>query len=154
MLNQLKKHCTPELLSEVFGNVNLEDVLSTCRLNVEDFSSNCSSLQNVMKVLYVFEKFGGELCLHNELTQFPVLIRNMGDINLTKISLFWHHNESNGVIPVYGVEEIVVPNILPVFVATQQYDGRWGIEKLCQGQYRQLQNGIYPNDLIAKQSAL
>jgi len=152
MLNYLRKHCTSELLTYVLENTNIKSEIPTNIVHLENCINEKCNLMDVMKVLYVFVKYGGNLYYHNKLSEFPIIIREIGDIELTKISLFWIHSECNGVIPVFDKGDILVPDILPDFVATQQLQG-WCIEKLIKGEYHLMKNELYPTEEIAKARA-
>lgn len=152
MLNYLLQHCTSELLTYVFGNTNIESEISTNIIHIENCINKKCNLVDVMKVLYVFEKYGGNLYYHNEPSEFPVIIREIGDVELTKITLFWVNNECNGVVPIFEKGDIIVPEVLPIFIVTQQPKG-WCIEKLIKGEYHIMKNEFYPTEEIAKARA-
>src|SRR5574344_1148273 len=120
MLNYLRKHCTSELLTYVLKNTNIKSEIPTNIIHLENCINEKCNLMDVMKVLYVFEKYGGNLYYHDKLSQFAIIIREIGDIELTKITQFWVNNECNGDIPIFEKGDILVPNVLPVFVRSEE----------------------------------
>lgn len=68
------------------------------------------------------------------------------------LSTYWYNNEANGVLPVYDLGEIIVPPILPRFVATEQTDC-WIIEKLQFGEYVVMEKEHHNNQTDAEDRA-
>jgi hypothetical protein len=130
----LSQHCTEELLSvipvmSISENDEYEDELEITELLCQNISTF-----ELMKIAFVFTQCGGILMYNGNITQFAVVIRMLDDVRLMDITTYWYNNEANGILPVYDLGEIIVPPILPRFVATQQTDS-WIIEKLQFGEY-------------------
>ena len=143
----VSQHCTYELLSLI--DLSIADIEDDV-WNVEDLLSENVAIFDVLKILFVFEKSGGVLVQNNKQVSFSVLLRDLDNIQFTSITSFWYNNEANGVIPVYDLGVIKVPDILPTFVATQQESGFWCIERLFRGEYMPLKNEKYLLEEIAK----
>ena len=146
----ISQHCTYELLSLV--EISIEDEEENI-WNIEDFLRENVSVFDILKILFVFEKSGGFIFKNNQPIAFAILLRDLDNIQYTSITDYWYNNEANGVLPIYNIGEIVVPVILPIFVATQQETGFWCIERLFRGEYRPLRNEIYSQKHIAKSRA-
>ena len=74
-------------------------------------------------------------------------------IQLFKIKDFWTNNCANGVMPIYDIGGIQVPNILPRFAIEECPKGKFVILKLCKGKYIQLKGEIYSTEKYARQRA-
>lgn len=148
----LSQHCTEELLSVIPNMRILENSYNEDEWEITELlSSNISTIE-IMKIAFVFTQCGGNLLYNGNITQFAVIIRMLDDIHLTDITTYWYNNEANGVLPVYDLGEIIVPPILPTFVATEHTDC-WVIEKLQFGEYVVMENEHYNNQTDAEDRA-
>lgn len=148
----LLQHCTEELLSIINDLIIVDNEENEDEWEITELlSSNISTLE-IMKIAFVFTQCGGNLLYNGNITQFAVIIRMLDDIHLTDITTYWYNNEANGVLPVYNLGEIIVPPILPTFVATEQTDC-WVIEKLQFGEYVVMDKEHYNNQTDAEDRA-
>ena len=149
--NQLRRHCTVELLECINdirvanGNNNVWDITQVID------EENC--LYEQMKVAYTFEQLGGTLLYKGVNSQYVILTNRINNIVFDNIRLYWIHNEANGVFPIYDIGKLDVPPILPKYVSTQQEDGSFVIEKLRCGEYIALPNEVYWTEDCAKERA-
>lgn len=148
----LSQHCTEKLLS-VIPNMSIsEDNNNENEWEISELlSSNISTLE-IMKIAFVFTQCGGNLLYNGNISQFAVIIRMLNDIHLTDITTYWYNNQANGVLPVYDLGEIIIPPILPKFVATEHTDC-WIIEKLQFGEYVVMEKERYYNQTDAEERA-
>lgn len=146
----LSEHCSKALLN-IVPNLEIVDN-SDDEWDVNNILNSNASTYDIMKILYVFEQGGGTLVYNNSISQFPIIIREIGDIKLTDINIYWIHNEANDVLPYYDLGNLIIPSILPKFVATERIN-YWVIEKLVKGEYIEIKNEKYLSEEQAKNRA-
>lgn len=127
LFNDIKKHCTSELLSYV-GNISIRNDAEN-QWDITELIDADDNLYEILKILYVFEKFGGSLMYKGEIEIFPVIIRNLNNPKFLGIHLFWECNEINGDVPIFDIGELEIPKIMPKFSAIPFEDGFYYIEK-------------------------
>ncbi len=149
---ELQLHCSIELLS-LLQDINID--ISNQVEDIWEISSYLDNTQksiNIMKIAYAFEKIGGTLLNNGEPSQYVTLTNKLGNV-YDKIRLFWIHNEANGVLPIYDLGILEVPQILPKYAIKQGENGTWDIEKLMFGEYVPIKNEIYPSEGLARKRA-
>ena len=153
----LLKHCTPELLSKVFSCVGLDNmVIDSQNLcdNIWDITDIVKLEDKIvldnLKVIYVFNKLGGTLIYENKEVAYQVLFRLLNRNEPNNVMFYWIHTDSNDMIPIYDIGELVVPEIMPRYVCKKISDQAFQIEKLVKGEYVGI-NDFYPTEELCKQ---
>ena len=150
-LTNLMKYCTSKLLETVFTDLSINNADSLSAIDISHYIKH-KDLKEIMKVLYVYEKIGGNLYYKQNTVPFSVIIRDIRLIELTEITQYWVNSCANGMMPIYDLGEICIPDIMPKYVATEMVNG-WGIEKLLNGNYVVMDLELYPTKEIAEQRA-
>ena len=146
---RLLQFCTFELIESVFSRVNYIKVDETnlCKNTwvVTDLvHAKHGELLDNLKVILVFYKLGGTLIYEGNETPYPVLFRMINKNEPNAVLLYWAHNEANGVKPVYGMGEIEIPRIMPLFVCTEISENTFQVERWQRGEYVSMEEEIYP----------
>lgn len=136
---ELQRHCTPSLISMLTDVVIDED-----GENLWDITLMVSNL-NMMKIAYVFEQIGGSLIYNGEVSQYVIITQEQDEQIRNSIRLFWINNNANGICPVYDTGILVIPPILPIFVASETTEGMFMIKRLTNGNYVPLSGERYPS---------
>lgn len=147
LYSELQKHCTPSLLSMLTDVVIDEE-----GENLWDITLVVTNL-NAMKIAYVFEQIGGSLIYNGEVSQYVIITQEQDEQIRNGIRLFWINNNANGICPVYDTGVLVIPSILPRFVASETTEGMFIIERLTNGDYVPLRGERYPSMKDAKERA-
>lgn len=145
----IEEYCTKSLIDCAAISV------SNKTLDITEIIDNKrdASFYEKMKVAYVFEKLGGILYYNGEPDYFISIAKQLTDPNLDRIHHYWINNYANDVIPKYGLGQLIVPQILQRYIATQREDGQFVIEKVVEGQYVPINNEVYSNEDDAKKRA-
>lgn len=154
MKNKLLDFCDISLINTVFNEINIGQIES----NVWHFDNAIydipiNKLFELLKTMYVFEKMGGVLKINDSTVDFQSFIKKYNNENFNKIISFWENNIANNYCPRYSLGNLVVPIILPVYIATQYDDYKWYIEKLIKGEYLKYNHETFPFEDIAKERA-
>lgn len=137
LYSELQKHCTLSLLSMLKDVVIDEE-----GENLWDITLEVSNF-NAMKIAYVFEQIGGSLIYNGEVSQYVIITQEQDEQIRNGIRLFWINNNANGICPIYDTGILVIPSILPRFVASGTADGMFIIERLTNGDYVPLKGERY-----------
>ena len=147
-LDELRKHCTTELLSLVRGIEVKDDGENTWDITSIINDEVNPSMQ--LRVAYAFEQLGGVLIYNGKSTQFVIVTKEIDESICNGIRLFWIHNEANGVMPIYDTKRIIVPSILPKYTCRPDDDGSFVVEKLVFGKYEPINGERYLIEQFAK----
>ena len=111
LFNELKRHCTSELLSLIKNIVVSDNAMN--EWDITSFIGTNDNLYEILKIFYAFEKLGGVLIYNGEVETFPIIVRRLNNPRYLEFSLYWVHNDINGNVPIFDIGELEIPKILP-----------------------------------------
>ena len=141
-LNQMKQHCSRELIEKVFADYGNEKITIDKTNTVLDkwditnyLNEGALAFVEKCKVILSFDRAFGDLILNGEpiaieavcsrrYLNVPFLYSQMNNV-LTA----WRHNEMNDVCPFFEYGVLTIPKLMPRFICTQISDNAFQIEK-------------------------
>ena len=143
-LHELCSFCSLDLINRVFDSFGRNNIKIDDSNQCEDVWDATEYLNNdvipfidKMKVLRVFDQLLGMIVYQGEPTQYSVLCSVLNREECNTVLLYWLNTESNGDTPHFDLGDVIVPQLLPKFVCTQDIDGTYVVERLYKGEYVQ-----------------
>lgn len=149
IFGKIQKHCTEDLWNLVLDYIENND---SNEWDVSELLNSKIPQFEALKVICCFEKMGGLIFYKGEFMPYVFLIKFLEHPEYDDIRLFWLHTSINGMMPIYGLGSIDIPQILPKF-AVEEGVNKWYINKLIKGAYVRLKGEEYSIKMIAEERA-